>query len=559
MSSGGGGGTTSTTPQFSEQQLQMQTDLANYIHQMSDATGGPNLGSYENLQQAYGVTPEQQALANTTIGGIQNQFTGAASGMDPWMNTTQQAINTAPLANTQTVNAITPTATGYTDPNTAGYMGAVQGYYGPGFTTQQAVDMASAGQNYMTGMPTSSGGTFNPYSIAGVEQAMGGISLNADAATQAATDYMTKIVAPTLEQTAVYNGTGAMSGAALEAQTNAAAAMAVPITSQVMANQQAVINPQVQTASTAQLQQQAAQQGLESQGYGGNISGGLAYQNAQNQLAAQNLQSYYTGALNTQQAQNQLLSQGQQGSIQGGLSQQQAQNQYLGTQQQANLQGLSQQGQNQFQYAMSIPQQQQIMLNNYLGAQNAQMGLISMDQAAEQQILAAQMDQWNRALAAAAGTAYTAPGSTTTSSGSGGSQLASAGAGALSGAATGAVVGSAVPGIGTAIGAAGGAIAGGAMGYFCWIADALYGEDSEDATAARAWVGEGWTGDLADFFREWYYKNGMDVAYALLHDHDFKSAYEADYRDVFDEFVRKGKAYLANGVSMGAPSPTISS
>ena len=622
MAGGGGESTTSSAPQYTPEQQQMQSQLLNYVTQTSDATGGPSLGSYDKLYAAYNPSQATHQYANETIGALENQFTGAAEGMSPWMNTTQEAINNTPLTNQDLVQSWTPTATDYTTPNTQAYMGAAQGYvpsiggveamsYAPAYynpytsqqaasqamgyqtpySPQQAAAMAAQQQNFMPGMPTASGGSVNQQSMAELQSSMGGIALDADAANQAAQDYMTMIAGPTIEQNAVASGSGAMSGATLEAQMNAAAMMAVPITQSVMTNQAAMMTPQVQAQMNTQLQQQGAQQGMQAQGYSGNIQSGLtqqqaqdamtmqnmgatyqgslaeqqaqnqlvsqnlgatyqgslAQQQAQSQLLQQNLGAYYSGGLAQQEAQNQILSQGFGGEVSGSLASQQAQNQYLSAQQQAGLTGLQQQGQNMYNYQMSIPQQQSIMLGNIANAGQTQMSLANLDQQTQQQILAIQTQQWNQALAAAAGTAYTNPGSTTTSSsGSSGGSLA----GAAGGAATGAMAGSVVPGWGTAAGA----VIGGTIGYFCWIADALYGEDSEDANAARAWVGEGWIGGLADLFRTWYYTHGMEVAHALKNDPEFRDAYEADYRKLFDEFVEKGKAYLANDGSNDSPS-----
>jgi hypothetical protein len=80
----------------------------------------------------------------------------------------------------------------------------------------------------------------------------------------------------------------------------------------------------------------------------------------------------------------------------------------------------------------------------------------------------------------------------------------------------------------------------------CWIADALYGEGSEEALAARSWVSEGWQGEEADQFREWYLEHGKLVADALKNDEEFRTAHEQTYRDVFDDFVQLGRGYLAH-------------
>jgi hypothetical protein len=79
------------------------------------------------------------------------------------------------------------------------------------------------------------------------------------------------------------------------------------------------------------------------------------------------------------------------------------------------------------------------------------------------------------------------------------------------------------------------------MPKFCLIADALYGEGSEEAQAARVWVSEGWQGEEAEEFREWYAAHGQDVAEALKHDPEFKAAHEAMYRELFDDFVERGR------------------
>jgi hypothetical protein len=166
-----------------------------------------------------------------------------------------------------------------------------------------------------------------------------------------------------------------------------------------------------------------------------------------------------------------------------------------------------------------------------------------MDQAQRQQEFLRQQQLWQQVVSGMYGGGGMSPiGSTTTQSGGGPNAMGMLG-GAGSGAAMGAMMGSVVPGLGTGLGA----LLGGGMGLFggmCWIADALFGEGSEKAKAARAWVTEGWQGDEADEFREWYEMNGPAIAQEIKNGQASEMKVTA-YFGLFDEFVAKGREYLA--------------
>jgi hypothetical protein len=450
-----------------------------------------------------------------------NQFVGPASGMNPWMQNMQEMINNNPAGNIAALQGMTPQAVGAQG---VGQTGQFMGYAAGGpqmnqytptaqyANTPEAWSAINSVQGY--GGP-GSGGRF-------MGAAPGMQALDPNAAVGAAQNLMNRIIAPQIAQNAVAGGQGAMSGAMLEALANASAQTALPLTQQAMQNQMAWNTPQMQAVLQGGLASQGAQNQLLGQSYGAQLQGALAQQGAQNQFLGAQQQGGIQGGLNQQNAQNQILGQGFGQLMQGGLNQQNAMNQMLGQQQQAGLQGLLNQGQNQFNYGMSIPGQQAQMLSNIQGRGQAQMGLQGLDQQAQQQVLANQQEQWNRALAAISGTAYMNPGQNTYTK-------------------------NPSPGfMDYAKLAIGGAAAAAPFVAMCWIADALYGEDSEDANAARTWVGEGWQGDEAEFFREWYFRHGIDVAHALKHDEEFRSSHEEDYRALFDGFVEKGKAYIAN-------------
>ena len=71
----------------------------------------------------------------------------------------------------------------------------------------------------------------------------------------------------------------------------------------------------------------------------------------------------------------------------------------------------------------------------------------------------------------------------------------------------------------------------------CWVADALYGEGSDEAEAARYWVTIGWQGRLANSFRWLYRRVGPQTA-VLVKRHRLLRAV---VKPLFNSFVRRGR------------------
>jgi hypothetical protein len=341
------------------------------------------------------------------------------------------------------------------------------------------------------------------------------IAYDANSALAAAQNNLQRVIAPQLAQDAIASGSNPLSGAYAEALTNAAAGMALPITQQVMQNQQSWFNPQLQGTIQGGLGSQQAGNQLLSQGLGGGIQGALGSQAASNALITEGYRANQENRQMSQAAQNEILKMGYGSLMTGDLAKQATSNQFLAAQQGAGLRAMEQQGQNQFQAAMASPQLQNQMITNMLQAYGGQMGLAGLDKEAQQKALLNTQDQWNRAMAAMAGTAYTSHGMATTTKTSQNPDW-----------------------LGMAVGLGSAALTG-----FCWVADALYGEGSAAAQSARLWVSEGWEGDQADSFREWYTENGKAVAQALIHHSEFCEAHEDEYRDLFDTFVMHGRRY----------------
>jgi hypothetical protein len=523
----------------------MQRDLTSYIKQASDASGGGG-GTFANPQNAYAAfapTDTMRGIANQGTGQIANQFTGPGGGLNPWMQDVQQSIQSNPAANLQTLQGMTPTAQGYSDQGgTRDAMSLVQGAQSMAPYTPQAQGYGGPGiqQGFQTGQ--NAFGYGGPGGGGQYANTPGAMAYDPTMALQAAQNNLQRVIAPELQNNAVAGGSNPMSGAYAEAITNAGAQMALPIQQQIMQNQANWYNPQLQGAIQGGLGQQGAANQLVSQGFGLQGQGALAQQGAQNQFLGTQQQGGVQGVLAQQAAQNQLLGQGFGAQLQGGLNQQNAQNQFLGAQQNAGLQGLLNQGQSQFQGAMAIPGMQGQFINNITQGTQGQMGLQGMDQQARANAFLNAQNQWNQAMSALSGTSFTNPGMSSYGTQGGGGGFS--GGSALGGAASGALMGSMT---GNPLGVAGGAVIGGVMGGFggCWIADALYGEGSKNAQAARVWVGEGWQGEEADEFREWYLEHGKRVADALLENGDFTAQHWFRYKELFDSFVRKGREYLA--------------
>ena len=515
----------------------MQSDLTNYIRQISDAGGGGG-GSFANpntAYQAFAPTDFQRGIANWGTGQMGNQFSGPVEGMNPWQQSMVQTV-----ANNPAVQGLqAPTAQsfqGLTTPEAAGPSNMLQG-----------MPQAQGVGSFQSSLPTAVGGQVNPYSM----QQLGSFSpeaFNSDRMLQAAQNNMQRIIAPQLAQNAVAGGSNPMSGAYAEAMANASAGMALPITQQISQQQYGATMPQLNAAMQSQLQQQGAQQGFQGMGLQGNIQGALAQQGAQNQMLGQGYGGSIQSMLQNQGAQDQLISQGFGANLQGGLNQQQAQNAMLSQGYGGQLQGLLNQGQNQFQYGMSLPQQQAQFLSNIQGTAQNQMNLQGLDQQARANAYLNAQNQWAQAMSSLSNTSFTNPGMNTYQSTPGqGFNIGGSMTGALGGAATGAMMGSVVPGLGTGIGA----LIGGGMGLmgggFCWIADALYGEGSEEALAARHWVSNGWTGPEADAFREWYKDRGPELA-RQIREGEMSDIRVETYRMIFDEFVQLGRGSLAHAI-----------
>lgn len=391
-------------------------------------------------------------VGNETYGRIGQQFTGGAQGIGPWMQGTSQAILANPATDLGQLSRLTPSA----------FSGASSGVYAH---TPEAVSNAGQMAQY-TGQAVNAGpmsqyqaqatgyggpGAAGQYTVT----PRGVAAYDPTAALSQAQNYMNRVVAPQIAQNMVAGGSGGASGAMLEALANAGAGMALPITQQVMGNQAAWFNPQLQGAVQGGLGQQAAQNQMLYGTQQSGQQGELARQGAQNQMLF-GTQGAQQGALGAQQqAQNAFLGAQQQGGIQSTLDWQRAQNQMLAAQQQAGLQGLLNQGQNQFAAQMAIPGMQGQFLQNAMNAGNAQMGIAGMDQQAAMNAYLNQQQQYNNMLAnlGALGTGTPAMNSTTTRGGGGG-------AGFLGNAATGAMIGAPFGPWGAAIGGLGGGLLG---------------------------------------------------------------------------------------------------
>lgn len=83
-----------------------------------------------------------------------------------------------------------------------------------------------------------------------------------------------------------------------------------------------------------------------------------------------------------------------------------------------------------------------------------------------------------------------------------------------------------------------------ALASYCWVADAIYGKDSNDAKVARYWVTVGWKGKTADAAR-WIYKLiGPNVA-KFVHK---SSVLKRLLRPLFNVAVKNGKRMLAESM-----------
>jgi hypothetical protein len=521
----------------------MQSDLRSYIGQISNRGGGGG-GSFadpENAMRAFAPTDFQRQIANWGTGQIGQNFGGSMANLPGWQQGVQQAINSNPAVQ----GMAAPTAQGYSAPG----MTQAQGYSAPGtaqanwlFSDPMSMQVQARGlsQDPMSMAPTAQGGGMNFMNPNAVPGWQGNIAFDPSQALGAAQNAMQRVIAPQLANNSVATGSNPMSGAYAEALANASSQMALPIMQQISQQQYGAAMPQIQGFTNAQLQQQGAQQGLQSQGFGGAIQGMLAQQGAQNQFTGQQLGTSLQGLTNQQQAQNQyqgqglegmiqgnlaqqgaqnqMIGQGLQGQIQGNLSQQGAQNQMMGQGYGSQLQALLNQGQNAYGAAMATPTMQGQYLQNALGAAQGQMGLQGMDQQARANAFLNAQTQWNQAMSAMSGTAFTNPGMSQYSSQSNQPNWMQG-----------------VFGMGAA--ALPGLIA------MCWVADALYGEGSEEAEAARAWVSEGWQGEEADAFREWYKENGQVVAQEIKYNW-IEPKLLKRYQRLFKSFVRKGREYL---------------
>lgn len=77
------------------------------------------------------------------------------------------------------------------------------------------------------------------------------------------------------------------------------------------------------------------------------------------------------------------------------------------------------------------------------------------------------------------------------------------------------------------------------LGNICWVADALYGDQSAAAWCARLWVSEGWQGRKADVFRAVYRRIGPRLARLIRR----WPTLGALVQPVFDRFVVAGFHY----------------
>lgn len=80
----------------------------------------------------------------------------------------------------------------------------------------------------------------------------------------------------------------------------------------------------------------------------------------------------------------------------------------------------------------------------------------------------------------------------------------------------------------------------------CWIADAIYGVGSRDASYARLYVNLFWTGPVANVVRFFYKRYGRQVAWYVERSPFLKKV----FKPIFDIAVRRGKHYV-KGVVYG--------
>lgn len=73
----------------------------------------------------------------------------------------------------------------------------------------------------------------------------------------------------------------------------------------------------------------------------------------------------------------------------------------------------------------------------------------------------------------------------------------------------------------------------------CWVADAIYGEGSEEAAMARLWISTGWKGRIADVTRTIYKKIGPTVAGVVKK----SSVLKAILKPLFNQAVKRGRNY----------------
>jgi hypothetical protein len=452
---GGGGSSSTTEASVSPEQRQMFQLGNDLIH------SGGLLGNsdYYKTQGFSRMGPWRS--------DVRNQAYSAASQMAPqfdakqWQQMSQAAAQQNPLM--QQSPGITRDA-----------MGMATGYAGPGAAQGLAQQTAAYGGP----------GAGGQYQVTPMDS----MAFNPDRQLQAAQDYMTRIASPQILQNMVASGSGANSGAAIEAQQNAMAQLAMPILQRVSQNQANWYQPQLQGAVQGGLNQQGAQNQLISQGFGGQIQGGLAQQNAQNQM--------------------------------------------LGTGLQGVLQGLGQQQQNVFQQAMNAPAALNQLLTGQQPAYGNMFNLADLSRQMEQQEFMRRQQLAQSVTGLGMGVPLGGGVQTTTTNAS------PNWLGALGGAGTGAAMGLAAGPFGALAGGVGGLLTG-----FCWVADALYGEGSREAELARIWVSRGWQGEDADSFRDWYLEHGKIVAERLHNDPEYRAQAEPLLRAAFDEFVAEGRAW----------------
>jgi hypothetical protein len=565
---GGGGQTSTTEAQFMPEDIQLRRLGLDYAH----AANGLG-GNFSQPGPGAQLDPWTDQVRHQYLQDLRQNVPMTGS---QWQNMSQQAAMYNPLAN---MGGMGGTGGAPVGPSMEGMAAPVErpDRMGPPGIAPMSVPRAQGlATNPMGMVPQAHGLSANPMSMApeasrysdpGTEWAMGrtaqyggpgqggqytntpqGVAAyDPSTALQGAQGYMQQVLSPQLQQAAVSGGGNPMSGAYAEAMANASSGMAMDINRQVMQNQANWYNPQMQATLQGGLAQQGAQNQLLSQGFQGGIQGELARQGAQNQFMGQGYGGAIQGLLGQQAAQNQFTGQGYGGAIQGLLGQQGAQNQMMSQGFGGQLQGALNQQQNVFNQAMQSPAAQNQLLQGLQGNYGAQMDLANMPQNAEQQDYLRRQALWQQVVSGLYGGGGMQPISQTTNTGGGGGfNMGGALGGMGGGAAMGAMMGSAVGGVGALPGAAIGGLGGLFSGGFCWVADALYGEYSEDAQAARAWVSEGWQGEEADEFREWYKEHGQNVANAIHERGEFWKEHGETYYKLFDEFVEKGRGYLAS-------------